>query len=171
MRIYLFAILGLLIMEALLLPRAIRDFKTMQRMRAEKESKPGLPLVVGPFTGYDADGRPLKLATENTRWIVPIVIHSNRISSDLDYLSQLRSALPIRSISLFGVCDQGRCGQIVSEFPILAYGSYAPLRDIVRLDDENQILVLNQNWSVRKALQRAPSPSELAAGIREAIGQ
>jgi hypothetical protein len=143
----------------------------MQKMRAETTSKEGLPLVLGPFAGYDADGRPLKLVTEETQWIVPIVIHSNRMSSDLDYLGQLRKALPSRAITLFGVCDQSRCGQTVPEFPILAYGSYAPLRDIVRLDDQNQILILNQYWSVRKALHRAPSSNELAAKILEAVGQ
>lgn len=172
MRIYLlFAVLGLMITEAFLLPRALRDFRTMQKIRAETTSKEGLPLVLGPFAGYDADGRPLTLVTEDTRWMVPIVIHSNRMPADLDYSGQLRKALANRAITLFGVCDQGRCGQAAPDFPVLAYGSYAPLRDIDRLDDQNQILLLNRDWSVRKALQRVPSPDELAARIREAIGQ
>jgi hypothetical protein len=172
MRIYLlFAVLGLMIAEAFLLPRAVKDFRIMQRMRAETKSKEGLPLAIGPFAGYDADGRPLTLVTDDTRWIVPVVIHSKRMSADLDYLGHLRKALPNRAITLFGVCDQNRCGQTVTEFPILTYGSYAPLRDIVRLDDQNQVLLLNQSWRVRKALARASSADELAAKILEAIGQ
>jgi hypothetical protein len=172
MRIYfLVAVLGLIAVEALLLPRTVRDFRTMQQMRDETASKAGLPVVLGPFNGYDADGRPLTLVTDDTRWIVPIVIHSSRMSSDLDYLGQLRKALPNRAITLAGVCDQDRCGQAVLEFPVLAYGSYAPLRDIVRLDDQNQVLLLNQNWRVRKALRRDLSSQELAARILEVIGQ
>ena len=174
MRIYLlFAVLGLMVAEAFLLPRAARDFRTMQKARAETRSKAteGLPLVLGPFAGYDAEGRPLTLVTEDTRWIVPIVIHLNRVSADLDYFGQLRKALPNRAITLFGVCDQGGCGQVAPDFPVLAYGSYAPLRDIARLDNQNQVLLLNRDWSVRKALQRAGSPSELAARIQEATGQ
>jgi hypothetical protein len=172
MRIYLlFAILGLMIAEVFLLPRAARDFRTMQRMRAETKPNEGLPLAIGPFAGYDAASRPLTLVTDDTRWIVPIVIHANRISADLDYLGHLRKALPNPALTLFGVCDQSRCGQTVSEFPILAYGSYAPLRDIARLDDQNQVLLLNQYWGVTKALPRASSADQLAAKIREVIGQ
>lgn len=172
MRVYLLvAVLGLMVVEALLLPRTVRDFRTMQKMRAETASKAGVPVVLGPFAAYDADGRPLTLVTDNTRWIVPIVIHSSRMSSDLHYLGQLRKALPDRAITLVGVCDQGRCGQAVPEFPVLAYGSYAPLRDIVRLDDQNQVLLLNQYWRVTKALRRDLSSQELAAKIREAVGR
>jgi hypothetical protein len=172
MRIYfLVAVLGLIVVEAFLLPRTVRDFRTMQQMRSETASKAGLPVVLGPFNGYDADGRPLTLVTDDTRWIVPIVIHSSRMSSDLDYLGQLRKALPDRAITLVGVCDQGRCGQAALEFPLLAYGSYAPLRDIVRLDDQNQVLLLNQYWRVTKALRRDLSSPELAARILEVIGR
>lgn len=172
MRIYLLvAVLGLMIVEALLLPRTVRDFRTMQKMRAETASRVGLPVALGPFAGYDADGRPLTLVTDDTRWIVPIVIHSSRMSSDLDYLGRLRKALPNRAITLFGVCDQGRCGKAVPGLPVLAYGSYAPLRDIVRLDGENQVLLLNQYWGLTKALRRDLSSQELAAKILEVTGR
>lgn len=172
MRIYLlFAILGLMIAEALLLPRAVRDYRIMQKMQGERAPKKGLPLALGPFAGYGADGKPLTLITEDTRWIVPIVIHSNRMASDLDYLGRLRKALPDHTVMLFGVCDQGRCDHAVSEFPILAYGSYAPLRDIVRLDEQNQVLLLSQDWSVRTTFRRDLSSEELAAKIQEVVGQ
>jgi hypothetical protein len=72
MRIYLlFAILGLMVVEALLLPRSLRDFRIMQKMRRETEPTQGLPLSLGPFAGYDTNGRPLALVTDDTHWIVP----------------------------------------------------------------------------------------------------
>src|SRR5215471_3280734 len=132
MRIILFfAVLGLLIAEAFLLPRTIRDLKTMRKMRAEAASEAGLPLSLSPFAGFDTKGRPLTLVTDDTRWIVPVMIHSERLVSDLDYLSRLRKAAPNKALTLVGVCDHSQCGDGLppgwsSSFPLLAYGSYAP---------------------------------------------
>jgi hypothetical protein len=176
MRISLFfAVLGLMIVEAFLLPRTVRDFKIMRKMRAETASEAGLPLSLSPFAGYDAAGRPLTLVTDNTKWIVPIVIHSSQMSSDLDYLGRLRKAVPSRAIALVGVCDRGQCGdflrpgQAAHDFPILAYGSYAPLTDIARFDNRNEVLLMNAYWGVKQSLRRSSSAEELAARIQEAI--
>lgn len=168
----LFAILGLMIVEALLLPRSVRDFRIMQKMRRETASPQGLPISLGPFAAYDANGRPLALVTDDTRWIVPLVIHSVRLSSDLDFLDRLRKALPDRAITFVGVCDDSRCGDRQKpNVPLLAYGSYAPLQDIVRLDRQGQILLLNQFWGVTKSLHRTSSMENLAAEIQQQIRQ
>lgn len=173
MRIYLlFALLGLLIVEAFLLPRSLRDFRTMQKMRSETALPQGLPLSIGPFAGYGNNGRPLALVTDNTRWIVPLVIHSGQLSSDLDYLFRLRKALPDPAITFVGVCDNSRCGDgQTSQVPILAYASYAPLQEIVRLDGQGEVLLLNQFWGVRKSLHRSSSVENLAAEIQQVIGK
>lgn len=173
MRIYLIvAILGLLIVEGFLLPRSIRDFRTMQKVRSETAPKQGLPLSLGSFAAYDTNGRPLALVGDDTRWIVPVVIHANQQTSDLEYLGRLRKALPNPAITFFGVCDNSPCGDGQSSaVPLLAYGSYAPLQEIVRLDGQGQVLVLNQFWGVNKALQRTSSMENLAAEIEQVTGQ
>lgn len=173
MRIYLlFAVLGLIIVEAFLVPRSLRDFRMMQKIRRETAPTQGLPLSLGQFAGYDTNGRPLALVTDDTRWIVPLVIHSGQLSSDLDYLVRLRKALPNRAITFFGVCENSRCGDgQTSEVPLLAYGSYAPLQDIVRLDGQGQVLLLNQSWGVTKSLHRTSSVENLAAEIQQVTGK
>ncbi|HEY6350578.1 MAG TPA: hypothetical protein VI636_14320 [Candidatus Angelobacter sp.] len=178
MRILLFfAVLGLIVMEAFLLPHTVRDFRTMRKMRVETASEDGRPVALSPFAGYDVDGRPLTLVTDDTRWIVPFVIHADRMSADLDYLSRLRKALPRRTLALVGVCDQSRCSaasqseQAHPDFPVLVYGSYAPLKDIARFDDRNQVLLMNQFWGVNKSLPRAASAEEMATTIQQVIGQ
>lgn len=173
MRIYLlFAILGLAIVEAFLVPRSLRDFRIMQKMRRETAPTQGLPISLGPFAGYDTNGRPLALVTDDTRWIVPLVIHTSQLASDLDYLGRLRKALPNRAITFVGVCDNSGCadGQ-KSEVPLIAYGSYAPLQDIVRLDGQGQVLLLNQFWGVTKSLPRTSSMENLAAEIQQVTGK
>lgn len=173
MRIYLlFAILGLMIVEALLLPRSVRDFRLMQKVRHETAPVQGLPISLGPFAAYDTNGRPLALVTGDTRWIVPVVIHTSQLASDLEYLGRLRKALPDRAITFVGVCDNSGCGNgQASEVPLLAYGSYAPLQDIVRLDGQGQVLVLNQFWGVTKSLPRTSSMENLAAEIQQVTGK
>jgi hypothetical protein len=62
MRVYLFlAVLGLMIVEALLLPRTVKDFGMMRQMRAQAASEALLPTSLTPFAGYDVEGRPLTL--------------------------------------------------------------------------------------------------------------
>jgi hypothetical protein len=170
-----FAILALLVMEALLLPRTVRDFRIMQKTRAESVPTEGLPATLSPFAGFDAGGHPVTLVGEQTRWILPIVIRSTKTTADLDYLVQLRRALPNREIALVGVCDASKCaagpsGPQAPDVTLLAYGSYAPLLDIVRFDERDQVLVLNQYWGVKQALRRPSSPEELAREVRQAIG-
>lgn len=178
MRIYLLlAILGLMLVEGLLVPRTIRDFRIMQKMRHEAAPQEGLPVSIGPFAGYDKAGQPLKLVTDDTKWIVPVVLHSRQMTADLDYLSRLRKALPKPAIALVGVCDNSQCSdgqgpaQSIPELPILAFGSYAALKDIARFDEHNQVLLLNQFWGVRKSLPRAPSIPQMATEILEVTGQ
>jgi hypothetical protein len=178
MRTYIwFAILGLLVMEALLLPRTIRDFRIMQKTRAENVPDEGLPATLSPFAGFDAGGHPVTPATEETRWILPLIIRSATATHDLDYLRKLRKAIPRRELALVGVCEPSDCvaafpkGQAEADFTVVAYGSYAPLLDIARFDDRDQLLLLNQYWGVKQALRRAPSPEDLAVEIQQAIGQ
>lgn len=178
MRILFFAaVLGLIAVEAFLLPRTIKDFQTMRKMRVETASEEARPVSIGPFAGYDTDGHPLTLVTDNTRWIVPLVIHSSRMASDLDYVTRLRKAIPNPALVLVGVCDQSPCGGEITagkerpDFPILAYGSYAPLKDIARFDDRNQVLLTNQFWGVNKSLPRAASAEQMAETIQKAITQ
>src|SRR5690349_7320449 len=138
--IFFFAVLGLLTVEALLLPRAVRDGKTTQKMRTETAAEVGLPATLSPFAGLDAAGRPMTLVSEETRWVLPIVIHSSRMASDLDYLGRLRKTIPDRAFVFVGVCDTSRCGDGPSSpalpgIPLVAYGSYAPLAEIARFDD------------------------------------
>jgi hypothetical protein len=67
----LFAILGLMIVELLLFPRSLPDFRIMQKMRRETAPKQGLPLSLGHFVGCDTNGRPLALRTDarTSHWI------------------------------------------------------------------------------------------------------
>lgn len=175
--LFFFAVLGLILVEAFLLPRTVRDFRIMRKMRVETAPEDARPVAIGPFAGYDMDGHPLTLVTDETRWIVPLVIHSEHVASDLDYLARLRKAIPIRALVVLGVCDQSQCnagvhpGQAPPDVPVLVYGSYAPLKDIARFDAKNQVLITNQFWGVNKALPRAPSAEEMAATIRQVIGQ
>jgi len=168
----LFAVLGLVVVEALLLPRAVSDWKTMQKMRSETASEAGLPALLGPFAAFDTEGRPLTLVKEETRWVLPIVIHSGKVSSDLDYLRRLRKAVPAPAFVLVGVCDRSQCADAVRsaaaapDVPIMAYGSYAPLADIARFDDRNELLLMNQYWGVKQSLRRTPSPEQLAADLQ-----
>ncbi|HZS25771.1 MAG TPA: hypothetical protein VFB76_00965 [Candidatus Angelobacter sp.] len=170
----LFAILGLLAVEAFLLPRTSKDFQILQKARMEMMPESGRPLLLGPFVAYDRDGHPLALTTDETRWILPIVIHSNRANSDLNYLERLRKAFPSRALALIGVCDQSPCSandqnvrSASSDFPILVYGSYAPLKDILRFDDHNEVLLTNQFWGVEKSLPRASSAEEMAESLKK----
>lgn len=169
---FIFAVLGLLIVEALLLPRAVSDWKMMQKMRAETAPEAGLPALLGPFAAFDTEGRPLTLIKEDTKWVLPIVIHSEQMSSDLDYLRRLRKAVPVPALALVGVCDRSQCGdalrsgQAAPGVPIVAYGSYAPLTEIARFDDRNEVLLMNQYWGVKQSLRRSPSPEQLAADIQ-----
>ena len=141
-------------------------------MRRETAPAQGLPLSLGSFAAYDTNGRPLALVTDDTRWIVPLVIHSGQLSADLDYLVRLRKALPERAITVVGVYDNSRCGNgQASEVPLLAYGSYAPLQDILRVDGQGQVLLLNQLWGVRKSLHRTSSMENLAAEIQQVTGK
>jgi hypothetical protein len=174
MRITLvFAILGLLIVEGLLLPRTVRDSKMMRKMRADTAPEVGLPASLGPFAGYDTEGRPLTLVTDGTRWILPVVIHSKSATSDLDYLGRLKKAIHNTAFVFVGVCDTNLCGDVrqlgraTPEFPLLAYGSYAPLSEIERFDGRNEILLMNQFWGVKQSLRRASSPEDLAAEIQK----
>jgi hypothetical protein len=166
----LFAVLGLLIVEALLVPRAVSDWKTMRRLRAESTPETALPSSLSPFTGFDAAGRPVAMVTDETRWVLPVMIHSARLSADLDYLSRLRKAVPSRAFALVAVCDTSQCGDGLrtapAAFPILAYGSYAPLSEIARFDERGELLLMNQFWGVKQSLRRSPSPEDLAAEIR-----
>ncbi len=177
MRIFLVAaVLGLMLVEGFLLPRTVRDSRIMRKMRTETAPSEGRPVAIGPFAGYDAAGRPLTLVTDDTRWIVPVIIHSTQMASDFDYVSRLRKAIPSRTIVVVGVCDTSRCGdrsrpdQVVADFPILAYGSYAPLQDIARFDNQNQVLLTNQFWGVKESLRRTASVEELAAEVLKATG-
>jgi hypothetical protein len=142
-------------------------------MRIEMMPENGRPVALGPFAGYDKDGHPLALTTDETRWILPVVIHSNRANFDLDYLARLRKAFPNRALALVGVCDQGPCARtqngqsIGGDFPILVYGSYAPLKDILRFDDHNEVLLMNQFWGVNKSLPRASSAEEMAESLKQ----
>jgi hypothetical protein len=170
----LFAVLGLMVVEAFLLPRTVKDFQTLRKMRIEMMPENGRPLVLGPFAAYDKDGHPLALTTDETRWILPVVIHSNRTDSDLDYLARLRKAFPNRALALVGVCDQSPCSARApnersagGDFLILAYGSYAPLKDILRFDDHNEVLLMNQFWGVNKSLPRASSAEEMAESLKQ----
>lgn len=170
----LLAALGLLLVEGLLIPRTVKDFQTMKKMRAEMAPENGRPVSLSPFAVYGKDGRPLALTTDETRWILPLVIHSSRADSDLQYLARLRKALPNRALVLVGVCDQTPCGagpqngQAVGDLPIVAYGSYAPLKAILRFDDQNQVLLMNQFWGVNKSLPRASSAEDMATTLRQA---
>lgn len=171
----LLAVLGLIVVEGLLIPRTVRDFQTMRRMRSEMTPEIGRPLSLGPFATYDKDGHLLALTTDDSRWIVPVVIHAGRAASDLEYLAQLRKALPNRALVLVGVCDETRCGAVLqnaqADLPIVAYGSYAPLKTIQRFDDQNQVLLMNQFGGINKSLPRASSAEQMAASIRQEIGQ
>lgn len=173
----LFAVLGLIIVEGFLLPRTVRDFRTMRKMRVEMAPEEGRPVALSPFAGFDRDGHPLTFVTDDTRWIVPFVIHSSRMASDLDYLERLRKALPMPALVLVGVCDQSQCGgssapgQTHPDVPILVYGSYAPLKDIARFDDRGQVLLLNQFWGVNKSLPRASSVEQMVTTIQQEIAQ
>ena len=117
----------------------------MRKVRAESVPEEGLPATLSPFAGFDAGGHPVTLATDETKWIVPMVIHSATTADDLEYLSRLRKALPSREIALVGVCEPGDCasgapqGKDLAGFTILRYGSYAPLQDIARFDDHDQL--------------------------------
>jgi hypothetical protein len=167
----LFAVLGLLIVEALLVPRAVSDWKTMRRLRAESTPETALPSSLSPFAGFDAAGRPLAMMTDETRWVLPVMIHSARLSADLDYLNRLRKAVPSRAFALVAVCDANQCGDHLraapaSTFPILAYGSYAPLSEIARFDGRGELLLMNQFWGVKQSVRRSPSPEDLAAEIQ-----
>ncbi|MFI5106647.1 MAG: hypothetical protein ACHP79_17125, partial [Terriglobales bacterium] len=161
----------------LLLPRAVSDWKTMQKMRTETASEVGLPALLGPFAAFDTEGRPLTLVTDDTRWVLPIMIHSGQMSSDLDYLGRLRKAVPSRAFAFVGVCDKSQCGdglrtgQAAPGVPIVAYGSYAPLTEIARFDDRNELLLMNQFWGVKQSLRRPTSPEELAAEIQRVTGR
>jgi hypothetical protein len=174
----LFAVLGLILVEAFLLPRTMRDFQLLRKMRIEMMPENGRPVSLGSVAAYDKDGHPLALTTDETRWILPVVIHSNRTNSDLDYLIRLRKAFPNRALALVGVCDQSACSAVApkvpgigSDFPILVYGSYAPLKDILRFDDHNEVLLMNQFWGVDKSLPRASSAEEMAESIKQVTGQ
>ena len=175
---FLLAVLGLIVVEGFLVPRTVKDFQAMRKMRTEMAPETGRPVSLGPFAGYDKDGHPLALITNETRWIVPLVLHSNRMDSDLNYLVQLRKALPTRALTLVGVCDETLCqaglgnGKTIPDLPILVYGSYAPLKDILRFDDQNQVLLMNQFWGVTKSLPRASSAEEMATTLKQAtVGQ
>ena len=175
MRIYLFlAVLGLMIVEALLLPRTIKDFEMMRQMRVQAASEDVLPTSLSPFAGYDAEGRPVMLVTKETRWIVPVVLHSTRMGPDFDYLNRLKKAVAGHQIAIVGVCDSIRCGDgslsgqtPPADLPILAYGSYVPLMEIAHYDERSQVMLLNDHWSVKQVLPRAPSAEELAAEIQK----
>lgn len=175
--LFILAALGLVLVEAFLVPRTVKDFKVMRKMRVEMASEEGRPLALSPFAGYDVDGRPLTLVTDDTRYIVPLVIHSAHVASDLDYLAQLRKALPTPALALVGVCDQSQCSTgagtnaALKDLPIIVYGSYAPLKDIVRFDERNQVLLMNQSWGVNKTLPRASSADQMAATIQKEIAQ
>lgn len=173
---FLLAILGLVLTEALLLPRAVNDFRMMRKVRAERAPEEGLPATLSPFTGFDAGGHPVTLTTEQTRWILPVVVRSTGTAADLDYLIRLRKALSNREIALVGLCDANDCSAAsprtaLPELTFVAYGSYAPLLDIARFDERDQLLLLNQYWGVKQALRRPPSPEELADEVRKVIAQ
>jgi hypothetical protein len=177
MRIYLFfAVLGLLTVEALLLPRTVKDFRMMRQIRAQAASEALLPTSLSPFAGYDAEGRPLTLITKDTRWIVPVVVHSAEMASDLDYLNRLRKAVASHEIAIIGVCDSSRCDGLPSPqaapvSPILAFGSYVPLMEIAHYDERNQVMLLNERWFVKQLLSKPPSAEELAAEIQKVSGK
>lgn len=173
----LLAVLGLLLVEGFLFPRTVKDFQTMRKMRAEMAPETGRPVALGPFAGYDQDGHPLVLTTDESRWIVPLVIHSSRADSDLQYLVRLRKLLPNRALVLVGVCDETPCGaglrnaQAMGDLPIVAYGSYAPLKAILRFDDQNQVLLTNQFWGVNKTVPRASSAEQMATTLQQATAE
>lgn len=173
----LLAVLGLILVEGLLIPRTVKDFQTLRKMRSEMAPENGRPVSLGPFATYDKDGHLLALTTDDSRWIVPIVIHTRHAASDLQYLAQLRKALPNRALVLVGVCDETRCGtvlqnaQAADDLPIVAYGSYAPLKTILRFDDQNQVLLMNQFGGINKSLPRDSSAEQMAAIIQQEIGQ
>ena len=154
----------------------MKDFQIQRKMRIEMMPENGRPVVLGPFAAYDKDGHPLAFITDETRWILPVVIHSNRTDFDLDYLARLRKAFPNRALALVGVCDQSPCsakaqnGRSGGDFPILVYGSYAPLKDILRFDDHNEVLLMNQFWGVDKSLPRASSAEEMAESLKQVTG-
>jgi hypothetical protein len=118
----------------------------------------------------------LNIITDETRWILPVVIHSRRTDFDLDYLARLRKAFPNRALALVGVCDHSPCSATASgrdaggDFPILVYGSYAPLKDILRFDDHNEVLLMNQFWGVDKSLPRASSAEEMGESLKQHTG-
>ena len=174
MRVYLlFAVLGLALTEAFLFPHMVRDFRMMERMRAETAAEAGLPGSLSPFAGYGADGRPLTLVTADTHWILPIVIRSRSLPTDLDYIQRLRKAVPCPSVTVLAICEEGACtsgpDQTAAGIPVLVYGPYAPLAEIKHFDDQNKVLLLNQFWGVRKTLGRADSAEDLAAVIQQEI--
>jgi hypothetical protein len=152
----------------------MKDFQLLRKMRIEMAPENGRPVSLGTVAAYDKDGHPLALTTDETRWILPVVIHSNRANFDLDYLARLRKAFPNRALALVGVCDQNPCGASAQnrqstggDFPILVYGSYAPLKDILRFDDHNEVLLMNQFWGVNKSLPRASSAEEMAESLKQ----
>ena len=168
------AILGLIVVEALLLPHAVSDWKMLHKVRAEAAPEQGLPAALSPFAAFDRQGRPLALAKDDTRWVLPMVVHSRQLSSDLDYLRRLRAAVHIPAFELVGVCDSPVCGDAApsghaADFPLVAYGSYAPLAEIARFDDRNEVLLMNQFWGVKQSLRRNSSPEQMAADIQRVI--
>jgi hypothetical protein len=178
MRVYLFlAVLGLMIVEALLLPRTVKDFRMMRQMRAQAASEALLPTSLTPFAGYDVEGRPLTLVAKDTKWIVPVVLHSAQMASDLDYLNQLVKSVASHKVAIIGVCDRSRCGdalppgQAPPGVPILAYGSYVPLMEIGHYDERNQVMLLDDHWAVKQLMSKPVSAEELAAQIQKVSGK
>ena len=171
------AVLMLSIIEALLLPRTVKDLRVMRQMRAQAASEALLPTSIGPFAGYDTEGLPLTLITKDTKLIVPVVLHSAQLPSDLAYVSRLKEAVGSREIAIIAVCDSGRCddglpsGHPAVGFSIMAYGSYVALMEMAHYDQLNQIMLLNERWSLKQTLHRPPSAEELAAEIQKAVGK
>jgi len=171
------AVLVLLTVEAMLLQRTGSDLRVMQQMRIQAASEALLPTSIGPFAGYDTEGLPLTLVTKDTRWLVPVVLHSAQLPSDLDYAHRLKEAVASREITIIGVCDEGRCGdglppdRLAPGFPVVAWGSYVPLMEMAHYDNLNQVMLLNERWSLKKTLHRPKSAEELAAEIQKAVGK
>lgn len=169
------AVLALLIIEALLVPRTVSNFRAMRQSRLQAASEAMLPTSIGPFAGYDAEGLPLTLLSKDTKWIVPIVLHSAQLPSDLDYVNSLKDAIAGREITILGICDQGPCGDArppghaAPGFPVVAYGSYVPLMEIAHYDDLGQVMLLNEHWALKRTLHRQASAKDLASEIQKVL--
>lgn len=118
--------------------------------RSERYRAPA-QFVRGALGGVDPWGRRFLEPPPRARYVAPFVLHANHFRAQLALWESVSVELHNRTdIYPIGYCDSWQCakeyfdGGIHSSIPVLQFGNYETMNQILRADDHGFCLILDQ---------------------------